>query len=213
MKKLFSITLMIFAIVILWHGCTKPEEAGTIYGTVTDFATGVPLSYVQVTFLPSGWTALTGADGTYQFEDLKPGQYSLSVLKTGYVDLNDSHIIELASGENVRCDVLMQKIQVLPRITDMNGNDITVLDFGTDQNTIAFNIINIGSEIINCQMCYECQWISSVSSSSVQISSGQVKTIIVSIDRTRLAAGENSTNFYITSEEGSNVLVVKATRV
>lgn len=107
----------------------------------------------------------------------------------------------------------MQKIQVLPRITDMNGNDINVLDFGTEQNTMAFNIINIGSENINCQMCYECQWISSVSSSLVKISPGQVKTIIVSIDRTRLAAGENSTNFYITSEEGSNVLFVKATRV
>ena len=212
MKKLISITSMIFAIVILWHGCTKPEETGTIYGTVIDFATGVPLPNVRVALRPDGWTALTGFDGTYQFEDLKPGQYSLSVLKTGYVDLNDSHIIELVSGENVKHDVLMRKIQVLPRITDMNGNDIGVLDFGTDQNTMAFNIYNIGSEDINCQMYYECRWISSVSSSSVQISPGQVKTIIVNIDRTRLAAGENSTNFYITSEEGSNVLVIKATR-
>lgn len=213
MKKLISITSMIFAIVILWHGCTKPEEAGTIYGTVTDFATGVPLSYVQVTLLPSGWTALTGVDGTYLFTDLKPGQYSLSCVKTGYSLLEEEYLIELASGENVRHDVLMRKIQVLPLITDMNGNDIAVLDFGTDQNTMAFNIYNIDAEVINCQMFYECQWISSVSSSSVQISPGQVKTIIVSIDRTRLAAGENSTNFYITSEEGSNVLFVKATRV
>ncbi len=213
MRKLISITLMIFAIAILWQGCSKPEETGTIYGVVTDFDTGVPVKNVMVTLLPGSWTALTGVDGTYQFEDLKPGQYSLSVLKTGYVDLNDSHIIELASGENVRHDVLMRKIQVLPRITDMNGNEIAVLDFGTDQNTMAFNIYNIGAEVINCQMFYECQWISSVSSSSVQISPGQVKTIIVSIDRTRLAAGENSTNFYITSEEGSNVLFVKATRV
>ena len=212
MKKLISITSMIFAVVILWNGCSKPEETGTIYGNVIDVETSVPLSHVNVTLLPGGWIALTGVDGTYQFTDVKPGQYSLSVLKTGYVDLNDSHIIELASGENVRCDVLMQKIQVLPRITDMNGNDIGVLDFGTDQNTMAFNIYNIGAEVINCQMYYESQWISSVSSSSIQISSGQVKTIIVGIDRALLAAGENSTNLYVTSEEGSNILVIKATK-
>lgn len=212
MKKLIAITPTIIAVVILLAGCTKPEETGTIYGTVIDFATGVPLPYVQVVLQAGGWTALTGVDGTYQFENLKPGQYSLSVLKTGYVDLNDSHIIELASGENVRHDVLMRKIVVLPRITDVEGNDIAMLDFGTDQNTMAFNIYNIGAEVINCQMYYECQWISSVSSSLVQISPGQVKTIIVSIDRTRLVAGENSTNLYVTSEEGSQVLVVKATR-
>lgn len=213
MKKLISITSMILAIVILWQGCSKPEETGTIYGVVTDFDTGVPVKNVMVTLLPGSWTALTGVDGTYQFMDLKPGQYSLSCVKPGYSLLEEEYRIELASGENVRHDVLMRKIQLLPRITDMNGNDIAVLDFGTDQNTMAFNIYNIGAEVINCQMFYECQWISTVSSSSVQISPGQVKTIIVSIDRTRLAAGENSTNFYITSEEGSNVLFVKATRV
>ena len=55
MKKLILITSMIvIAIAVLWQGCTKPEEIGSIYGTVTDFETGEPIKNANVTLRPSG---------------------------------------------------------------------------------------------------------------------------------------------------------------
>jgi len=91
MRKLISITLMILAIILLWHGCTKPEETGTIYGTVTDFATGEPLKNVNVRIRPSGETTQTGSDGTYMFQDLRPGKYSLFLSKADYSDKDDDY--------------------------------------------------------------------------------------------------------------------------
>lgn len=107
MKKLISIASMILAFVVLWQGCTKPEETGTIYGIVTDYDTGEPLEHAVVELFPGGETMLTGVDGYYLFKDLKPSQYSLSCLKSGYD--SDRAFIELTAGKDIRYDVLMKK--------------------------------------------------------------------------------------------------------
>lgn len=84
MKKLISITSMIFAIVILWHGCTKPEKTGSIYGTVTDQATGEPIENAYVSLYPGTQCLQTGYDGQFVFSDLPSKQYMVSCEKTGY---------------------------------------------------------------------------------------------------------------------------------
>lgn len=84
MKKLISITSMIFAIVILWHGCTKQEKIGSIYGTVTDQVTGEPIENAYVSIYPGTQSLQTGYDGQFVFSDLPSGQYMVSCEKSGY---------------------------------------------------------------------------------------------------------------------------------
>ena len=100
MKKLIAISLMTISIAFLFGGCTKPEETGTIYGTVTDYATGEPLKNVNVRIRPSGETTQTGSDGTYLFQDLKPGEYSLFLSKADYSDKDDLKDMDSFIGMN-----------------------------------------------------------------------------------------------------------------
>lgn len=70
-----------------FFGCAPEEETeklGTIYGTVTDFSSGNPINNANVRLNPRGESTLTGADGTFQFNDLPTGSYSLSLSKNGY---------------------------------------------------------------------------------------------------------------------------------
>ena len=215
MKKLIALSLMTISIVFLFGGCTKPEETGTIYGTVTDFATGEPLKNVNVRIRPSGETTQTGSDGTYMFQDLKPGEYSLFLSKADYSDKDDDYIIVLEAGKNVRRDVQMKKTIAFLLITDVNGCDLLFLDFGAEQSVTSksFNIHNDGTSAINCKLSDDCNWISSVSPDSVLIVPGQTVPVIVTINRENLSPGNNSTYLHITSANAGNELEVRAVGV
>ncbi len=134
MKRYLTLLTIVLSLVLINHSC-KPDpeeeiiELGSIYGIVTDKATGEPVKSANVQLRPSGETSLTGNDGRYEFLDLKNGNYSITVSKTGYTDLIDDYIITVDGSKSIRRDV---QIEVLPaelRIIDNNGNDIDELDF------------------------------------------------------------------------------------
>ena len=83
MQKTLFIIILTFALLML--GCTKPEETGTIFGTVTDFATGEPIENADVSIYPGTQSLQTSYDGQFAFSDLPSGQYMVSCQKTGYV--------------------------------------------------------------------------------------------------------------------------------
>ena len=217
MRKLISITLMLFAIVMLWHGCTTvPENSESLlYGIVTDFDTGEPVKNANIQLRPSGETTLTGSDGTYEFQNLPEGEYKITVSKSEYTDLLDNYPIVLKKGKRIRRDLQIEKLPTWIRITDMMGNDIPELDFGTNESFKAFNVFNNGTVTVHqCHFEYDhnCEWISQVSQISDQILPGQNVTVTIQIDRTKLNIGVNSVNSYFITENGSNLLVIKATK-
>ena len=200
----------------VWYSCTKDtdtEELGTIYGTVTDYATGQAIGNANVTLRPSGETTLTGNDGTFEFNDLKAGNYSLYFSKAEYADLDDDYTIKLEAGKKVKRDVQMRKQIASLQIIDMNGNPLDTLDFGEEESVSVktFNIFNNGTEKLSCSASYECEWITNVSGLENDIPAGQTVPVTVRIDRVALADGVNTTFLYITSGNGSNEVVVKAT--
>ena len=212
MKK--NLILALFAIVaILIFGCRKEEETGSIYGTVTDYATGEPVKNVNVTLRPTGETTLTGSDGSYTFQELNPGNYSLAFSKAEYADLEDDYTIELAAGKSVSRDVQMRRKIASLEINDMQGNHLDTLDFGEEESVTVktFNLFNTGTEVLNCSSNYECEWITNVSGLESPIQPGETKPVTVRIDRVALVDGVNITFLYITSGNGSNEVVVKAT--
>ena len=211
-KKLITITLTLMAFVVLGHGCTKPEaDESLLYGFITDFATGKPIKNANVQLRPSGETTLTGSDGKYEFHDLSEGEYYITVSKSEYTDLVDDYQIILKKGEKIRRDLRIEKIPTWILITDMMGNELTCLDFGTNENFNAFNIFNNGTVSVQCHLEYNCDWIASVSTIPEQLSPGQNVTVTIQIDRSKLNAGENTTYFHVTSNNGSNMLMIKAT--
>lgn len=219
MKKM-HIGAAFMAVVVLtslvWHGCKKEEDLkGTIYGTVTDYATGSPVGNASVKLRPSGETTLTGSDGTYEFKDLDAGKYSLLLSKAEYADLDDDYIIEVENGKNVKRDVQMRKKIASLKIMDLQGNPLDTLDFGSEESVTVktFNIFNDGTEKLTCTATYEPGWITNVSGLENDIPSGQTVPVTVKIDRVALNDGENITLLNITSGNGSNELVVKATFV
>lgn len=108
-KSLVKFAALLFVCCAML-GCGKDKNQGSIYGTVTDFATGDPVSNANVRLNPKGETTLTGSDGTYQFNDIEDGNYSLSLTKNGYVNLDDDYVIEIENGNSVRRDLQLSPV-------------------------------------------------------------------------------------------------------
>ena len=106
MKKLILISLLLMSASI-WMGCNKEKQYGTITGTVTDAVTGEPINNANVKLNPRGKTTLTGNDGSFQFNDMFEGYYSLSISKIGYIDWDDDYE-NLTEGQIVRCNVQLK---------------------------------------------------------------------------------------------------------
>lgn len=216
MNRLINLVLLVICTMLLGCGTEEPNNdsaSGSIYGVITDYATGEPVQNANVQLRPSGETTLTGYDGTYEFLDIHDGNYAITVSKAEYTDLIDDYIIEVRNGRRVRRDVQIEKLPTSIRITDMSGNDISMLDFGSDvsMTTKSFNIFNNGTVTVNCSLVYSCNWISSVSSIPASIPSGQTVPVVVGINRSLLPSGQNSTSLTVTTNNGSAEITIKAT--
>lgn len=120
--KLSAILLICCAML----GCGKDSKTGSIYGTVTDFVTGDPVGNANVRLNPRGETTLTGSDGAFQFHDIEDGNYSLSLSKNGYVDLDDDYVIEIVNGNSVRRDLQLNpelSCAIMGAIIDLDTGD------------------------------------------------------------------------------------------
>lgn len=218
MKKFLTLLTIALSLVIINHSC-KPDsedellqESGSIYGVVTDFATGEPVKNANVQLRPSGETTLTGSDGRYEFLDLPNGNYSITVSKAEYTDLIDDFVITVNGSKAMRRDVQIEKLPAALKVVDDNGNDINELDFGNSPDDVSrmFNIFNNGSNLLNYQVVKTSDWIVSATPSQGTLQPGVTVPIVVVIDREKMTVGENKTSIQITSNEGSRQMTIKA---
>ena len=102
MKKILFMCLIALP---LFFSCTKEEidSFGTLYGVVTDTNTGDPLGNVTVTLSPGGITKLTGSDGLFEYADLTPQQYTITVQKSGYQ--TNRKTVSAVVGERVQVNI------------------------------------------------------------------------------------------------------------
>ena len=216
MKHSLSILTAVFAVLAFLISCGGSEESselGSIYGVVSDKATGEPIKNAGVELLPIGLKTVTGSDGSFEFMDISSGHYNLLVTKTGYSDTKSSTII-VESGKQSKGDVQLEKAPAALRIVDDAGKDIEELDFGMrpDDVSRAFNIFNDGSDSINWTITTTAEWIKEPKNGKTDtLKAGDTVGIIVVIDRTLMREGENLTQLHITSNNGNKQLVIKAT--
>lgn len=104
MKKILLLCLMALP---LYLSCSKEENDsfGSLYGVVSDVKTGNPLDNVTVTLSPGGTSKLTGSDGLFEFAELTPQQYTITVQKAGYQTNRKS--LSAVVGEKTQANITM----------------------------------------------------------------------------------------------------------
>jgi hypothetical protein len=78
---------------------------GTLRGVVVDAAVR-PLAGAAVAVQPGGLNATTGADGLFSFPGLRPGDYSVTVAKDGYIGAATTATVD--AGEGPALQVLLE---------------------------------------------------------------------------------------------------------
>src|ERR1700746_8412 len=98
-------------------GAWAQSNTGVIHGTVSD-PSGASVTKANVILVaPNGQTntAITSRSGYYEFRELPPGRYSVTVTAPGFADL-DEHVIDLAAGQteplNVALSIAVEKEKV-----------------------------------------------------------------------------------------------------
>ena len=183
MKKLSIILSCILGLATLFGGCEKEKLPGSVYGVVTDKATGDPIINAGVELQPVGLKTVTGSDGRFEFNEVEVGTYNVYVSKTGYISLKSADV-EVKEGKQTQYDVQMEKLPASLRVVDDNNNDIDSLDFGNQTSDVArsFNIFNDGPESIEWEITKTANWISGLSKESGTLSPGATQAVIVTID-------------------------------
>ena len=210
MKKILTLLTIALSLVLINHSCKpKEEEPGSIYGVVTDKATGEPVKTAGVELQPLGLKTVTGSEGQFEFNELEAGDYNLLVTKTGYVELVSNTIV-VKSAQTAKGDVQIEKLPAALKVVDDKGEEISELDFGNQYDDVSrmFSIFNDGPELLNYEIVKTAAWITSLSATEGSLEPGATKPIVVNIDREKLQVGENTTTLHITSNNGSKQLTI-----
>ncbi len=110
MKKYLSLLLLAFLVACTFSSCTKDEVDifSTLHGIVVDDLTGECIPGATVTLSPTGKTQTTGSDGRYQYPEIDPMQYTVTVQKPGYN--TNRKIITVIAGEATEANITLHKI-------------------------------------------------------------------------------------------------------
>lgn len=213
-KKLFYITYLFC--ILVFFSCEKKDkepELGSLYGIVTDKTTGNPLRNAGVELMPIGLKAQTGLDGNFEFTKVEEGTYHLYVTKSGYKELKTNTISVKGNSNNKPVNILLEKLPPALTIVDDKHKEIDSLDFGADDGVVmlSFNIFNNSEEKLKWSISYQCNWIKSFSEEKGDLEANQTQSLVITIDRSKLNVGENSTIVHITSNNGSKQLTITAT--
>lgn len=226
MKHLFSILTAVFAVLVFLISCGGSEgsgnggqggsgETGSIYGVVSDRATGELIRKASVELKDSGSRTVgsydTGSDGQFDFNELTSGTYTLYVTKAGYIDQTSGEII-VESGKRTPRDVSLEKAPAALQIL-IEGKEGSELDFGAEIDVVErqFDIKNNGEEKLNWIISYSADWIKEVRPDGGELKGFGKQGVIVTIDRSLLESGEQTTTINVTSNDGNKELTVKAT--
>ena len=97
----------------------KGDIRGTVYGpeTVHPRSTTTlrlievhPLANATVRLIETGQSTLTDENGEFRFDNLSPGDYTLSVVAVGYRLLEEDNVATVKSGETVEVKIYLAPV-------------------------------------------------------------------------------------------------------
>lgn len=110
MKKT-AVILLILSAFLAFSGCKTYEYDyyGGVKGTVIDSQTNAPISDAYVLLMPGSQSTNSTIEGTFEFQELEEGQYTISVQKTGFQ--YNSVTINIISGENISTTIRLMQLK------------------------------------------------------------------------------------------------------
>lgn len=191
MKLLTNLTLAgcFFFLCGMLHSCAKDEveTMGTIYGIVNDSDNGEPVQDAHVSLTPYGKTINTGSDGSYEFQEMEPGQYTIQISKSGYK--TNTKRISVVAGEKASGDMVLQWG------TSRIKLNIASLNFGSQSTSKTFTVRNISTSGTSVSWSVAksspAPWLS-ISPSSGSTAYGKESTVVVNVDREQITKDETA---------------------
>jgi len=176
--------LLAAVLILLPVSCTKNYEdlSCTIQGVVKDHNTGALLSNCQISLSPSGKTAITGADGMFEFHISEQGSYTLSFSKAGYEEATKT--IDVVSGETVTVNITLKAKS--PFAASSNK-----LDFGDLSTTMELYFFNNSDETTSFTISNVPMW-ASVSHTSGSVAAGGNMPVTVQVNRDAVEYGTHT---------------------
>lgn len=174
MKKFFSTILWSLCLVLV-ASCSKDAEVltGSISGFVSDYTNAnTAIAGATVTLNSMGRTKTTGSDGRYEFTDLEPGTYSISVSANEYQTTTKQ--VTVYAGQNANCDFQLEGGSVSVDIDPVN------ITFGSTIDQLSFNIKNKSNKSLNYTISNLPDYVE-VSPASASVSAKGTQAVTVKI--------------------------------
>jgi len=179
-KKILNLTFILFAALSI-QSCAKDEveTQGLISGQIYDAVSKEPIRGATLTISPGGASTFTGSDGRYEFINLQPRQYTVSVTHPEYK--SDSKIITVVGGQSAFGDIAVTRGESKLNVTP------TSLDFSKNVSTLKLTIRNAGlSGSITWNISKEgIDWLT-ISPSSGTVEASKSQEVIVNVLRDKL---------------------------
>lgn len=181
-----KIGILLLSLFVLWS-CTEDaeENAGSIYGKVTDSKSGEVMQGVTITLTPGSISRTTGSDGTYEFPDLETQQYQVQAQKEGYVTNNKS--VTVVVGKTASGDM-----QLTPEKRDADiAISPSTLNFGTTQDEMSVTITNNGNAETEWTLeLGDNNWLSA-NPKAGRIAGNKTQSIVFSVNRDKLGESKS----------------------
>jgi len=145
--------------LVLLAGCKDsplgPEQFGRIEGRVADFATNAALGGASVSTSPPSDAPVTGDDGSFVFDEVPVGNYTITARRSGYSA--GTTTVSVQEGRTTRADVFLS----VPGAVDTSASNLTaeVTNFfnrvrtGTQGDSVTvvvdYSVRNTGTEAVS----------------------------------------------------------------
>lgn len=184
----------------------QAKLGGIIQGVVKDKDSGTPISNCEVLLNPGGESLVTSSDGFYTFKGLTPGDYTVTFNRSGYT--SDSRSTSVNQNDTIRIDILLKaksSFSLSENIYDFGDleSNKTFFCFNNSSNSCSYSISNVPNWIIP-------------NKKSGTIAAGSNDSFILTIDRSKVNAGQYSQNItieYSGSTKGTEILLIKMKKV
>ncbi len=209
MKTLsYILSLVSFCVLCSCDKKTEPKVTGSLYGSVTDKATGEPVKNAGIELMPIGISVKTGDDGNFEFVQVEQGKYTLHITKSGYY-AGTKDIFVNGDDKDKPVNILLEKLPAALTILDANQQEIDSLDFGAaeGENIRSFIIFNNSDDILDWSIIHDDYvWVREISKTEGKLKAHLKQTIHIKIDRSKLLTGKNYAILLISSDNGSKDL-------
>ena len=180
--------------------CVADEEAttGSLHGTIKDSENGNLLKGCLVVISPTGKSITTGDDGSFSFDNLAAGVFSIDVSKNDYEPAKKE--VTIVAGQPNKAD--MQLTKQMPKLSVNKIN----LDFSDSETELPIEIRNDGKSTLKWEISTGTKWIKI--NPTFGTSTKDIASVLISVDRTGLSKGDYNGSINITSNGGTATIKV-----